>query len=286
MKFDVGDINTYTGKDLILMVGCPGSRWSNVHRWASAHPMINTTDWSRERRWDAYTYNADGRKSTVGNHFGSYWGPGNYFGQNFDEINKLSKAEILSEFMEAYDNWDKIKIIKSHWFAYHLEYVHALFPEAKLLSCYAGDIDSFYWWHKCTGWGLGYAGYTWYEDDVRLYAKIKEENTNILKYNMERGATFRDNLRISDVWKMLGLFDIPEISNSDSKGTNPPAKCMVALVDGWQPLSLNVLNTANTKKQINNEAEFKVALQQYLDHNLTEEALADSLKKFLQKEGA
>lgn len=261
MKFDVGDINTYTGKDLILMVGCPGSRWSNVHRWVCVHPQINTTDWSKEKGWSAHSYNHENIVSNVGIHYGSYWGPGNYYGENFDVLNELTKEEILSEFMEAYENWDKIKIIKSHWFAYHLEYIHALFPEATLVSCYSGDADSMYWWHKCTGWGLGYAGYAWYKDDVRMYEKIKEENANILKYNIDRGANFKD-MRMADVWESLGLYEIPGIASSNT--TNPPTKCKVAVIKGYQELSLVFAQTAGREQQISADERIPAVVNEYL----------------------
>jgi hypothetical protein len=263
MKFNVGDINSYTGKDLILMVGCPGSRWSNVHRWICVHPSINKTDWSAEKGWSALSYNINNEVSNVGIHYGSYWGPGNYYGEKFDRLNELSKEEILSEFMEAYETWDDIKIIKSHWFAYHLDYIHALFPDATVIACYSGDVDSMYWWHKCTGWGLGYAGYAWYVDDVRMYEKIKEENSNILKYSIDRGAEFKE-MRMLDVWRELGLYEIPEISPDPV--TNPPTKCKVAFIRGYEPQSLAFCLTSRVERQDNTDAEITAALNKFLEN--------------------
>lgn len=225
MKFNIDDVTSYDGSDLIFLIGTPGSRWSNIHRILSENPAINTTDWSEEKSWgdDVYGLDLHGKVNNMGIHKGSYWGPGNMYGQNFDRLDKLSKKEIISEFMNAYETWDKIKIIKSHWFAYNISYLHYLFPKAKIVFCYAGDLESFYWWHKCGGWGLGYANYSWYKDDVRLFQKIKEENSNILKFCIDRDLDFR-TIQRNILYEKLG---IPHESER-----NPSTKCKVAVYSG------------------------------------------------------
>jgi len=225
LKFDIGNINSYKGEDLILLVGCPGSRWSSIHRLLSENPSINTSDWSEEKSWgdDVYGLGIDGKISTLGVHKGSYWGPGNLYGKNFDRLDALSKLEILSEFMDAYENWDKIKIIKSHWFAYNIPYIHNLFPKAKLVFCYGGDLESFYWWHKGGGWGMSYANYTWYNDDIRMLEKIKEENSNILKFCVDR------DLEIKPILKSA-LYDKLDIAYTPEK--NAYTICKVAIYTG------------------------------------------------------
>jgi hypothetical protein len=90
-----------------------------------------------------------------------------------------------------------------------MDYICSLFPKAKFVSCYTTDIDSFYWWHKCGGWGLGYAGYSWYENDDRLLQKIKEENSNILKFNTDRDITFKTTT-VKDLWKKMKVSCIEE----------------------------------------------------------------------------
>ena len=224
MKFEIENIREYDGADLILLIGCPGSRWSNIHSMLSENSQINNTDWSEEKSWESLTEGILGTVHRIGNHTGSYWGPGNMYGKNFGRLDLLSKEEILTEFMDAYETWDKIKVIKSHWFAYNIDYLHNLFPKAKIVSCYAGDLDSFYWWHKCGGWGLGYANYSWYEDDTRLLEKIKEENSNILKFNIDRDIDFKFMLR-HELWENVG---IPEEAEHDTTYTN----CKIAIYSG------------------------------------------------------
>jgi len=226
MKFNIDDVSKYQGEDLILMIGCPGSRWSNVHRWISEHPMVNNTDWSDEKSWAAKTLNVFGEEVPIGNHRGSYWGPYNYYGHGFDKLELMSKEEILTEFMEAYETWDKVKIIKSHWFAYNIPYLHSLFPKAKIVSCYVGDLESFYWWHKCGGWGLGYAGYSWYNDDMYMYEMIKQENENILKFHIDRDSDFKKRTR-AELWEMLG-FTKYELDGREDK----ILRCKIAVYSG------------------------------------------------------
>ena len=191
MKFDVGDIDQYEGEDLIFLIGTPGSRWSSVHRIICESPSINNTDWSEEKSWTFMSEDVHGDIRATGGHFGSYWGPGNMYGQNFGRLDSLSKEQILKEFMDAYENWDKVKVIKSHWFAYNIPFITNMFPKAKLVSCYANDIDCFFWWHKSGGWGLGYANYAWYENDMRMLEQIKQENSHILKFSIDRDLDFK-----------------------------------------------------------------------------------------------
>lgn len=233
MKFPIDDISAYDGADLILLIGVPGSRWSNVHRRICEHPDINITDWSEDRFWEALNEDINGDINFTGNHRGSYWGPGNMFGENFDCLHALSKQQILAEFMRAFENWDGIKIIKSHWFAYNIAYIRNLFPRAKIVCCFVDAVESFFWWHHSGGWGLGYANYAWYENDIRMLEKIKEENYNILNYNISRDNDFKYYKR-SELWEQLGLSKNPEPrsrSIAEAKG-DPLMKVKIAIDHG------------------------------------------------------
>lgn len=224
MKFDIGNVVKYSGEDLIFLIGCPGSRWSSVFLDIAKNPAINTSEWREENQWDQPVQNVQGDLIKIGVHRGVYWGPGNQHGEGFDRLFTMSKAEILTEFMKPFENWDKIKVIKSHWFAYHIEYLQALFPKAKIVSCYANDIDSFYWWHKCGGWGMLFPNYTWYGDDLKMLEKIKEENYRILKFNRDKNVPF-NLLSINEFYKNLGL-PLSETNGEDK------LKCEVAVYDG------------------------------------------------------
>jgi len=223
MKFHIDNITKYDGSDLIFLVGCPGSRWSSVFLELAKNPAVNTTEWLPENKWDMLIQNVDNDLITIASHRGVYWGPNNQHGQNFDRLFAMLKPEILSEFMEPFQNWDGIKVIKSHWFAYHIDYLHALFPKAKIVSCMANDIDCFYWWHKCGGWGMLFPKYTWYQNDSRMLEKIIEENSKILKFNKDKNTPF-ELLEISKFYEKMGI----PTENSD----DTTLKCEVAIYDG------------------------------------------------------
>jgi hypothetical protein len=224
MKFYIENIDTYEGEDLIFMTGSPGSRWSSTYKFMSENDSINTSDHKQGKTWDKDV--RQGKEFLkIANHRGTYWGPYNSHGKNFDKLNTLTKEEIISEFMYPFDNWDKIKVIKSHWFSYHIEYLSFLFPKAKIVSCYANDIDCFYWWHKCGGWGISYPNYYWYENDTRLLEKIKEENYRILKFNRERKVNFQ-TLSLYELYNSLNL------SNDKEEYKNIYVKSEVAIYMG------------------------------------------------------
>jgi hypothetical protein len=225
MKFHIEDINEYTGSDLIFLIGTPGSKWSAVHRLLCESSHVNTTDWSEEKSWgdDVYGLDIHGKINNLGVHKGAYWGPGNIYGKKFERLDSISKNEMISEFMDAFETWDKVKIIKSHWFAYNIPYLHHLFPKAKIVFCYGGDLESFYWWHKCGSWGMSYANYSWYKDDVRMLEKIKEENSNILKFCIDRDLDIK---HMSKSW-LYDRLNLPDFSGEDHKTV-----CKVAVYSG------------------------------------------------------
>jgi len=237
MKFNI-DVENYQGEDLILLIGTPGSKWSSVHRILSCSDDINQTEKSDKRSWGRKITNGN-KEYTIGNHRGVYWGPHNEYGHKFDKINTLSKQEIINEFMQPFENWDKIKIIKSHWFAYHLDFLHNIFPKATFISCYAADDDCYYWWKKVGGWGLPFPSYEWYENDNKMLSSIKEENSKLLKFNIDRD----ENLKFysfEELYKKLNLqftdsLDRPRDVNSFS--------CKISVINTECITNFNYLNT-------------------------------------------
>ena len=192
----------YTGKDLIIATGAPGSRWSGILRMLTANIDINVSDENEDRLYDHMAINPKtGKLAARGWHRGAYWGPDHDFGSQFDVINQLSKDEIVEQFKGPYANWEPgIKIIKSHWFAYHLPFLKKMFPEAKFVGVYRTNEECFEWWHICGGWDISYPHYYWYKNDERMKQKIAEENEHIMNFfsNLE----FR---KIDEMFSLLGL---------------------------------------------------------------------------------
>jgi len=198
----------YNGEDLILVTGAPGSRWSATCRAITFNPAVNTTDEKDKWKYDHIVFK-DGRKNENGWHRGAYWGPYHTQGHNFDQLDKMSKDQVLEEFMKPYTNFDYgIKMIKSHWFSYHLETLKDYFPKAKLVSVYMPDSFCFDWWHKVGGWEITYPHYNWYKNDDRIKSQIAIENSFIRNF-------FK--LKTYTIYKMYQELDLPVVIPSDEE---------------------------------------------------------------------
>jgi hypothetical protein len=193
-----------SGKDLIFAMGAPGSRWSGTLRVIQMyHACINHSDDRPERTYDRYSRdNLSDKEESVGWHRGAYWGPAHGFGQGFDNIKaNYTKETFLEECKKPFTNWNGVKIIKSHWFAYNIETLKEWFPEAKLLAIQFGsDIDTFAWWHYVGGWEIPYPHYDWYENNERMFEQIQKENKAINKH-----FNCKYDLEMQELNKMLNI---------------------------------------------------------------------------------
>lgn len=210
-------VDDYDGHDIILLTGAPGSKWSNTYKqiYKAKHEDLNMHDAS----YSTYAY----RDHTI--HLGPYWGPGHNHGNNFDDIENLSKRQILNEFTGPYETWDKVKIIKSHWFSYNLDDLIDMFPKLRIVMCYLPDTECFLWWKSLGGFDITYPYYKWYKDDAGIIKQISAENHNILQfcaarnvessmvYNARVCETREDNTKywrytLNDLLTQLGLSTI------------------------------------------------------------------------------
>ena len=179
----------YDESKLIFFTGAPGSKWSAVSNVISKNEImpINISDHSDDR---VYTHT----RSPV-QHLGAYWGPGNDHGKNFDQLNTLSKEEIIAEIDAAYTDksWDKYRIVKSHHFALQLDFIKETFPLAKIFLVLRTEFKSFKGWKGAGGFeSIKYPDYhTYYRDYDRLREIIHKEVTAANNFAGE------NNLRVS-----------------------------------------------------------------------------------------
>lgn len=192
------------GKDMIFAMGAPGSRWSGILRVLQMyHACINHSDDSPDREYDRYTRTTlDNKEISVGWHRGAYWGPAHEVGEKFDSIrDNYTKEQFLEECKKPFENWNGVKIIKSHWFAYNIDVLKEWFPDAKQIAIqYGSDLDTFAWWHYVGGWDIRYPHYDWYVDNKRMFEQIQKENEAINKH-----FDCKVDLTMSDLTKMLDL---------------------------------------------------------------------------------
>jgi len=169
----------YQGEDLIIVAGAPGSRWSGAIRMLSLLCRdINLSDNKND-----FVYRKKVNGEVVGWHRGAYWGPDNPVGHKFDLLQHLTKEEIVKEFKAPFANWDHgIKIIKSHWFSYHIPLLKELFPKATIWAFHDTPEECVKWWKHVGGWNIDYPMYTWYENDEKMLQQVKIECAEIKKH--------------------------------------------------------------------------------------------------------
>ncbi len=202
----------YQGEDLIIVTGAPGSRWSGVIRLLSLIcKEINISDNTNRRVYEK----RDAEGKVIGWHRGAYWGPHNQYGHKFDKLNTLSKEEVLEEFKKPFADWDTgKKIIKSHWFAYHLPQLKQMFPKATMWSFFEEDKECFDWWHHVGGWDIYFPNYTWYVDDKRMMQQIGIENNNIKNFfDLKRYSGWKE--AVEDLGLSTDIRTIPEVMELD-----------------------------------------------------------------------
>jgi hypothetical protein len=159
---------------LIFYTGAPGSKWSATAHLISMNQLypINTSDYDNSK---VYTH------SDIGiSHLGAYWGPGNGIGEQFHDLQSISKEEIISEIEKPYadKNWDQYRLIKCHHFSNQLDFIKNTFPKSKIIIVLRPDIICFKGWISAGGFeGITYPDYkTFYKDEKTLEKKIDEEN--------------------------------------------------------------------------------------------------------------
>ena len=165
----------YKGEDLLIAMGAPGSRWSSSIRCIQSCVDFNCSD--ERPDWEY----SNGNK---GWHRGAYWGPYHAQGDNFRHMAVLNRDQVIHEFRKPFADWNTgIKVIKSHWFSYHIPQLREWFPDARFIAFYMPDDFCLDWWHQIGGYDIDYPHYDWYRlDDRNIKDQITIENAEILKY--------------------------------------------------------------------------------------------------------
>ena len=169
--------------DYILVTGAPGSRWSGyVEDHLYILDGIDTTDRSPERE---YWYGRDGDRTLL--HRGAYFDP-------------------HMEFRNFREDWDKpfsgqgTRIIKSHCFAFQLEYLKEYgYPIHIVIR---NDEECFRWWHQAGGWDITYPNYKgYYVDDDKMLEQIQIQNMILRNFVKEENLEcFNDGKRDYYIW--------------------------------------------------------------------------------------
>jgi hypothetical protein len=156
----------------IFVSGAPGSKWSSVVKNIYYSADIDSTDYTDAR---TYWHDASGTYDLM--HLGVYWGPAMEFGDWFERLDQYSKAECEAEFDRPFSGTG-VRIIKSHVFGYHIDYIKQTWPDCPIVLIDRSDDACLGWWVKCGEFKITYPLYRDYYKDLRsMSAAIVRENT-------------------------------------------------------------------------------------------------------------
>jgi hypothetical protein len=155
----------------IFVSGAPGSKWSSVVKNIYYSPDIDSSDYS-----DARTYYHDASGTMDLMHLGVYWGPAMEFGDQFERLDQYTKEQNEAEFDRPFSG-EGIRIIKSHVFGYHIDYIKQTWPDCPVVLIDRSDDACLGWWVKCGEFQISYPLYRDYYKDLRqMSAAIAKEN--------------------------------------------------------------------------------------------------------------
>ena len=181
----------------LFVTGAPGSQWSSVVRNIYFSPEVNQSDYSVER---TYYHAAKGTKQLM--HLGSYFDPGMEFGDNFDVMNFCTVEECEEEFNRPFTHDMGIKIVKSHFFAYHLDFMKENWKDPIILV--QKDPDACIgWWIRCGHFNITYPSYKHYGDIDRMVGFVDAQDKAITKFIQSN-----DTLKLNNSFQLADALGI------------------------------------------------------------------------------
>ncbi len=183
----------------IFVSGAPGSKWSSVVKNIYYSPSIDSTDAAPHRE---YYHDATGTMQLM--HMGVYWGPGMEFGHWFDRLDQYSMQQNQAEFDRPFSGSGR-RIIKSHVFAYHIDYIKRTWPDCPIVLVERSDDACLGWWVKCGEFSISYPAYGDYYKDLRQMAHhISQENQgNRQAAKKYPGYNAETNLQLAGLLSLL-----------------------------------------------------------------------------------
>lgn len=188
----------------IFVAGAPGSKWSSVVKNIYYSPSIDRSDYR-----DTWTYYHDASGKLELMHLGAYFDPG--MESNIPEnLNEYTRAELEAVFDTPFDkDATGTRIIKSHIFSNHIDFLRRTFPEVPIVLVYRPNDACLGWWVKCGHFDITYPLYHSYYKDLRTMAAIiAEQNRGITQAITDLKPTcVYNNTRLAMI---LGLQQPPE----------------------------------------------------------------------------
>ena len=185
----------------IFCAGAPGSKWSSLIKNIYYSPSVDRTDYTEAR---TYYHDAPGWMDLM--HLGAYFDPGMEFGEFFDELDQYTKEECEAEFDRPFSG-EGVRIIKSHVFAHHIDFIKATWPDCPIILAHRDDDAALGWWVKCGHFNITYPSYNKYYKDLRQMAvEIKRQNAD-MRQHWDLASFVYDNVGLCE---RLGIAIPPE----------------------------------------------------------------------------
>ena len=182
----------------IFVAGAPGSKWSSVVKNIYYSPDVNQSDYSEAR---TYYHDASGQMELM--HLGAYFDPGMEFGKFFHRLNEFDYYQCEAEF-DAPFSGQGVRIIKSHVFADHIDYIRETWPDCPIVLVHRDDDACLGWWVKCGHFDITYPRYNEYYKDLRTMASIiRQQNSGIVA--AQRKYPGRNPLNNHELASILGI---------------------------------------------------------------------------------
>jgi hypothetical protein len=160
----------------IFVTGAPGSKWSSVVKNIYSSLEIDHSDSSAER-----SYAHSSAYSGTPMHEGAYFDPGMEFGNFFDQLSDYSKEECEAEFDRPFLGTG-VRIIKSHLFAYHIDFLKKNWPTVPLVLVHRSTDACLGWWIRCGGFDITYPNYKpYYKNLSKIGIEIDQQNNAIVR---------------------------------------------------------------------------------------------------------
>jgi hypothetical protein len=176
----------------IFVAGAPGSKWSSVTKNIYYSADIDRSDYTDAR---TYWHDASGKMELM--HLGAYFDPGMEFGDWFDRLSDHTKQECEQEFDRPFSG-SGVRIIKSHVFCYHLDFIKKTWPESPIILVHRGDDASLGWWVKCGHFDITYPRYNKYYKDLRHMARHIQQQNAHMRPVWEHAGSVPDNIALCD----------------------------------------------------------------------------------------
>ena len=157
----------------IFVSGAPGSKWSSVVKNIYYSADVDSTDYSDSR---TYYHDASGQQELM--HLGAYFDPGMESALP-EDINNHSKQDLEVIFDKEFSGTG-IRIIKSHIFSKHVDFIKKTWPDCPVILVHRSDDACLGWWVKCGHFDITYPSYAEYYKNLRTMAGIiRQQNQGI-----------------------------------------------------------------------------------------------------------